>query len=466
MKNSAFQYGLNKHVRGIGTPQGTPVPPGKLVVSKRAVALWKAESYDPTLDALVDLSGNGHHARFGSTVGSDTNDPLRLEFNGEKYFHMPGVNGNSAHGAADPTPLSISHGEFRVDFRPLVTSAGGLISTYNYPRVILSVSTGKYTPAVLLSDDSYHGPGNIATDIAVGERRCARFTWQYDGTTLTFKGYEGSSMTGPWTFLGTLTSTPSLPLKAADKGFGLGARDSLTNGAITADYYHAQWWDDLEENGGQVVGEFIPADSTEPHTSFTSSTTGETWTINRSSTGRKAVLVDRPLLLFGTDDYLYVAAHDDFVVEDSGQFTGVIVTRRYPQAAYVALLAAAYRWEDGIGWVLGSRPSPTLRVNANVSSSAETTPSFHPDNSEPQGVARLLFLTGDGTTLTVGSPGNTKTGTQPDGQIVPNTQALTIGRPSATTEYADMEFVGAAIFREALSASDLAILAREFGVSV
>lgn len=72
-------------------------------VLDRAVARWDARAYDGKLDALVDLSGNGLHARLGSAVGADTNDPLRLEKANAKYAYFPGSAGNSI---STPRPVA------------------------------------------------------------------------------------------------------------------------------------------------------------------------------------------------------------------------------------------------------------------------------------------------------------------------------------------------------------------------
>jgi len=77
------------------------------LVAERAIAWWHVNEYDAALDALVDLSGNGHHAVFGSSVGVDTNDPLRLIRTNENYLYLPGTNGNYV-STPDAAPLDIT----------------------------------------------------------------------------------------------------------------------------------------------------------------------------------------------------------------------------------------------------------------------------------------------------------------------------------------------------------------------
>jgi len=63
-------------------------------VLDRAELLLQARNYSGSGDWL-DESGNGHDAQFGSAAGADTNDPLFLPLNGDKYLWLPGVAGNN-----------------------------------------------------------------------------------------------------------------------------------------------------------------------------------------------------------------------------------------------------------------------------------------------------------------------------------------------------------------------------------
>lgn len=63
-------------------------------ILSRAIAYSKASRYSGT-GALLDLSGNGHHAQLGSTAGADSNDPLHLPWAGVNYVYFPGTAGNS-----------------------------------------------------------------------------------------------------------------------------------------------------------------------------------------------------------------------------------------------------------------------------------------------------------------------------------------------------------------------------------
>lgn len=88
-------------------------------VFKRAVALWRAGVYDGTLDALLDLSGNGLHARLGSAVGADTNDPLRLQYAGAKCAYFPGSAGNQMS-----VPRPVASVDYTITYHDGTTDTG------------------------------------------------------------------------------------------------------------------------------------------------------------------------------------------------------------------------------------------------------------------------------------------------------------------------------------------------------
>jgi hypothetical protein len=187
---------------------------------------------------------------------------------------------------------------------------------------------------------------------------------------------------------------------------------------------------------------------------------GVAWAVNRSTAGRKAVCVVAPCWLFGTDDYMEVADNDllDFGASDS--FT---------------VVAAVRQWGSGL-----SRPA--------VGKSATTGATILGYCLRLEVTAAPLLLAGDGTRIIVSAPtgtlgqagtiagvrnvasdtltaylnavagtpvADTSTGT------LANSSTLRVGADGAGAA-TDMEFVAAAVFRRALTATEVATVSDYF----
>lgn len=427
-------------------------------VLRRAVAAWKAEHYQPNIDSLVDLTGRGHHARFGSAIGADTNDPLHLPFNGQKYLHCPGEPSN--YGITTNAVWPADGGEIilEVDITPGTASTGpsrGVGGGDNFLRCLYDAVNERVSFQWFKAGGAYGG-GTPGEAHARGVRKRWRGVISSDRSTITQQEY----VSGSWETRATRPVTDSLTGRPT--ALAIGYRDSFSG---VGDQRFAGAIHRLTlTSGGTAVADFNPADSAEPHTSWVSSATGETWTITRSATGRKAVLVDRPLLLLGTDDFLEVADHAD-LNPGAGSFTAVTVARRHgvPTANQVQL--SKYHSDALPGHWSEWRTDGTLRAyardgttNYSVSSAdaALGVTRQHANVIDREAGRLRSYLNG----LAVGTPADI-TGAPP----ITNTRTLRIGAHTNNTGFADFEFIGAAIFREALTPTDLALLAAEFGVT-
>lgn len=192
----------------------------------------------------------------------------------------------------------------------------------------------------------------------------------------------------------------------------------------------------------------------------------ETWTINRSTSGRKTALVGGwagggSLWLFGTDDYLEVADHADLDFGASDSFTVLAASRRWG-TPYQALLSkkltitdaspgyvlyedsgfAALRYADGSteGVTFGVRPTGSLCTLTATRTVANDT----------------FILAVDGTNLNAGG-----SQTDPTTGSLATTQKLYVGYGFGGT-FADFEFTAAAIWRRALTASEIAYISAYF----
>jgi len=429
-------------------------------VLRRAVAAWKAEHYQPNIDSLVDLTGRGHHARFGSAIGADTNDPLHLPFNGQKYLHCPGEPSN--YGITTNAVWPADGGEIilEVDIAPGTASTGlarGVGGGDNFLRCLYDAVNERVSFQWFKAGGAYGG-GTPGEAHARGVRKRWRGVISSDRSTITQQEY----VSGSWE---TRATRPVTDFQTGrPTALAIGYRDSFSG---VGDQRFAGAIHRLTlTSGGTAVADFNPADSAEPHTSWVSSATGETWTINRSATGRKAVLVDRPLLLLGTDDYLEVSNHADLNFGAGEDFTVCLAYRTY----WTAQVSGRGLFGKKSGYGVGGSgyqayysstysSGMTLRLSDNTVEDVALLGS----GLNPVGSAGLVSMR---RVAGANLAGFTPLGTS---SIASNTASLhnslplQIGRASA--DYADFEFIGAAIFREALTPADLALVAAEFGVT-
>jgi hypothetical protein len=438
-------------------------------VRHHAIAAWHAGLYDATRDALVDFVSDTHHARLGGSVGADANDPLLLPYSGEKYLSLPGTTGNSASAPAAAAHNILGDLDVRVqiavpDWKPIsVKSFINRWATGNQWNFALSPAAGPGPAGHLVfvwvsSGGTRTVRSTAAVPFANGTAGWVRATLDVDNgadghTVVFYTSTDGVA----WSVLATVVVagvTDIASVAGTALRIGLRDGDQQTEGTV----FRAQVRDGID---GTLAADFDPARSVEPHTTFTAST-GEVWAIDRSATGRKSVLVDRPLLLFGTDDYLEVPdrAALDFGAGDG--FTLAWVGRLHGTTANTALVAkkadlttaAGYAIDRGTG---GLTPRVMLADGAN--NPTATTPVVTAGQTTLAALVRAGGLTGfrnaTAGTLVADNAGD-----------LTNAEALRFGRLSGASEaYSDMEFVGAAVFRRALTDAELARVAREFGAS-
>jgi len=413
----------------------------------------------------------------------DPDDPLLLPYEGEPYLYLPGASFDNNASTPDTAASSVTGDlEIIARIKPGQWSSGIEQAIYSKH----GSSSGSYyfalrgTGALLvyLNDGTTNNfPfSTVSTDTVFtdGEAGWVRVTADLDNGA---GNYEVKFFTAPdqvaipssWTQLGATKTGPAISALAdtADDVFigrrGDGAR--LYEGTI----YRAQLYDGIN---GTLVADFNLADSSEPHQAFVSSTTGESWTINRSSTGAKAAIVDRTLVLMDGQSATSMEILDgpDLDLEESEPYTAAIFFRiHHDDGSDGALMAK--RWNrDGTdnvpGWAF------------RVINSADRVYGYAGSQSGPTEVAMFLPLT-YGTSQGVSMVFNEgdfelrdssgvllDTSSRPGGDPS-NDNNIYIGGAGGTlgsTQEAAYEFLGAAIFREALTEADLALVAEAFGV--
>lgn len=217
---------------------------------------------------------------------------------------------------------------------------------------------------------------------------------------------------------------------------------------------------DLLNGSAVVLASFLAASMSSPYATVVDAL-GVTWTVARAATGKKAAVVDRPMLLFGTDDYLEIADNAllNFALADDQ--TVIVAVRGFGSTTNLTFLAKKPTGAaTTAGWVM-RRGTTQLQglIGDGTTNLADGTGTVF------TGATQVLTFVRNRTADTMEFfDGNTTNGTttDPATATLANAEVMRIGRLSgAGTEYGDFEFLGAAIFRRALSAAEVARVVAE-----
>lgn len=197
--------------------------------------------------------------------------------------------------------------------------------------------------------------------------------------------------------------------------------------------------------------------------------TGQTVTIMRGTSGKKTTVVTHPVWLFGTDDYMTVADNDliDFGATDS--FSVVLILRSWATTPSFARFLSK-RNSSSAGYyvynnsTLAGRASFDIYDGTNTASTASTAGTYTLGtlttvvanrNVSADTIALFNNTVATGTATT-----DTTTGS------LANTGPLRIGSTDLGANYADMEFVAAAIFRNALTTDQISTITNYYTARV
>lgn len=399
--------------------------------------------------------GSALDAQVGSTGSADSNDPKYLAWEGENYVYLPGVSGNYL-SVPDEAALDITGDiDIRVkvaldDWTPAVqaTIASKWTPTGNQKSWALDIHPSGRLYFYWSADGATALSANstVAPTVADGGSLWVRATLDVDnGASGRDIKFWTSADGVAWTQLGTtVTQATATSIYSGTSlmqfgGVGVGA-------LIPAGSFHrAQVLNGI--NGTPVLDIDCSQISSGADTSFTA-LTGQTVSINRSTSGRKTVGVVHPRWLFGTDDYMEVPDNDliDFGASDS--FTVLAVMRVFGSSSYTGAYKAAGQTGTSAGWV-EYNAGVRLRDGTNSVSVTGPTPTDGAAFCKAMVVDRLTdtmyayvdtaSVSGDISTVGDSSNGN----------------VLRIGGTGNTS---DNEFTAAAIWRRALTSGEIATL--------
>lgn len=464
---------------GTGVPfkskfSGTVVDPGLALLQSATLWLNSAQSVAGEQSVVNQgTGGSALNARYGSTTGVDTNDPLLLTHTGTNYLYLPGTTDNFAStgdsaildGFAD---LEIIVRVAPSDWTPV--SRTQIVAKRNAGGTTMAYTFGFTSAGLLycLTDNGtsfFEATSSVATGFTDGDTKWLRVTRVGStGTIQFFTAADQASVPSSWTQLGTDVATGLT-------GNLRNSTDPLTISGYTNgvnEPYTGRIFRVIIRNGigGTAVFDADFTTNTNQSSFTESSSNAATVTINRSSAGRKSAMVTRPVWLFGTDDYMEIADNAllDFDLTDS--FTVLAVARSHNTPASYGTLVAK-RLGTGVsdfGYWLGHNLTAFqtfVAINAtNTSSEAGGTWT----GSTAQLLGLLRDVPNDRLKSSIGSTitaGNVDVSTV----SMANTAALRIGRDaSAGTSYYDGEIYAVAVFRSLLTSTQLGQIATYYGV--
>ena len=438
---------------------------------KQAV-YWIDAAQSDNSDQVLDNQGWGAPAlttQLGSSASADSNDPKFLDFDGTNYVYTTGASTNYLT-TPDAAALDIS-GDIDIrarvamdDWTPsaeqkFVSKASPSLS---YQFAITSAGTLSFYASTTGSSWAVAVASSVATGIADGAIKWVRATLDVDnGASGNDVKFWTSDDGITWTQLGT-TRTQAGVISLFDSTSELRIGESLV-GKV----YRAQILNGID--GTKVLDVDTSVIGSGSATSF-SALTGQTVTINRSTSGKKTAVVTHPVWLFGTDDYMEVADNAllDFTASES--FTMFIVGRQWatpPSAAqWLSKSKADAAPYDGF-FIAQDGTSSTVKIAGLDSSTVEAVRTVSTTFGALSNIAGVWNRSGNTLTGYLNGTATATTSISAVGAIS-NTNVMRIGArgDASPGRYNDFEVIAAAVFRRALTAAEITTLTNYYTARV
>jgi hypothetical protein len=419
--------------------------------------------------------GTALNAQLGSAGTADSNDPRYLDWDGENYVYLPGVASNFL-SVPDEAALDITGDiDIRVrvaldDWTPgaegvLLTKGGTGAANFAYNVRVRTDGTIRFgwSPdgSAVTNVDS-----TVATGVADGSVKWVRVTFDADnGASGNDTAFYVSDDGVTWSQLGTTVTTAGVATIHNSNSVMRFGQATTATGLLAGKFYRAQILNGI--GGPPVLDIDCSQIGSGSATSFVA-LTGQTVTVSRSTSGRKTVAVTHPLWLLGTDDYLEVADNDliDFGATDS---FAVLLVSRMPSytATQTTIAKRAGTSTAQVGWNLRTGTGTPAQVAYQISDG--TAAASAASASLAAGALSVAAMIRDvGTDAVIGySQGIAASVTDTTTGTLANSEVLRVGRSSgAATAYADMEFIAAAVFRRALTATEVTTLTNYYSARI
>jgi hypothetical protein len=440
--------------------QTEPMSPGERL-AKQAVWWIDAAASGSSAAGATNLGWGGSALNAAQAVSA--NQPKWLEYTGTPYVWLPGVASNFL-SVPDEAALDITGDiDIRVKVAPddwtpagntTLASKWGAAGQRTWQVYVGTtgflnfVTSEDGTASAIITNSS------VALGITDGTVKWVRVTRaQAAGEVKFYTSDDGST----WTQLGTTRT--GLSTNAMFTGTSITEIGSVGTGTSqvgTFKFYRAIVKNGID--GTTVLDIDTSVIGTGSATSF-NALTGQTVSVNRSTTGRKAVAVVAPVWLFGTDDYLETADNDllDFGATDS--FTVVAGVRVWATQAGREILSKASGSGVGHTGYLIQSDASTMRavsIDDGTARTAGVTPTV--TAGAVSAVTGVRSVSGDTVTPYLNGVAGTPV-TDTTTTTLANALPLRVGRTGGTgSTYSDMEGFAFLVFRRALSATEITVL--------
>lgn len=430
----------------------------------------------------LGTGGSALDATLGSTTGTDTNDPTLLVHSGTNYLYLPGVAGNMAsvpdNAAFSPTTsLSYRFAVALQDWTPgAVTYLGGHYEgTGNQRSSLCGVNTPSGSLLMNLSSDGITPIGISSTALPAvtdGAFLAVRYDWLSAGPTVRFYTKATTLATAPadcasdagWTQLGA-DVTASVPVTLFNptsvmyvSGYSAASGSDVSSLATVVKV----------DGVTQVNADFTTGITSGGQTTFTEkSANAATVTINRATSGRKSMPVVRNVMLLGTDDYLEVADNALLNFTAGQSMTALVVARQWN----TPVSAGRFLSKAGTGTIAGYHIASSGATFAPLGSVGDgvTAPSVAASAATAGALAALGFVADRTGQTILAFTNNSLSGTNSLAAVGSSSNAspMRIGATGTGVagSFPDTEFVAAAVFRRALTASEIASIVAYYGAS-
>ena len=419
--------------------------------------------------------GTALDARCGSTSVADSNDPKFLDYQGSAYVYLPGVSGNYL-SVPDNASYRLS-GDCTLDIKASYDSLSnawaicryGASGNRSYTFGISGGGTPFFTYTTDGTTDVQINATTTASNLTDGTVQWFRMVFQANnGSAQNVTKFYTSVDDVTWTQLGsTVTNAGAVTIFAGTNPLEIGARTGATAGYATAKIYRARIYSDITQTT-KVLDIDTSVLSSGSSTSFVEkSSNAATVTINRSTSGRKSVAVVAPVWLLGTDDYIRVANHNALNFSGTDSFSILVVGRQFAtfNTSGTWLSKSIGSSASNAGFVVTNGFGTPSQLSMQLSDGIQT--GLGTAQTKTAGILQVFtgvrnrqlktiqnFLNG------VGTAANTNDPTQ---SIIGNSYRLLVGKLEDPNFNAnDFEVMAVAIFRRALSASEISTLSTYF----
>lgn len=430
-----------------GEYRKTPGPPSDAVVLSRADALSGNSQYvlnSGSLSEFADLM-------LGSQDGVDSADPVVLSYDGEPYVYIPLQSGNSVT-APDSVSLSPSGDvDFRVCVTPSSWSAQQVFIDKQGSYVFSLTSSGALRLDITAGGSTRTFNSSSTVSLTAGQRGCLRAAFDANnGSGQSVVSFYASPSGVSWRALGSPVTWPSVL--------------SIDNSATTLSLFNASsGFSGRAHTASLLTGNTVLSsfDAKECSQLTCVASSGESYTVVRSSVGLKTTLVERAtLLLDGIDDLLSVA-HSSTLDVGTLESVSVVaavrihgpVSSQCPVVSKRGTDSPAFSGSSYAGWslYLNSLARVTGSVYDGIShrtASSGTSISY----SEPLSAVLLR----DGSLGITGTQQNGTRSVSADGALTAPAgiaTAVTVGNLGSL--YCPFELYGLAIYKRSLSVAEV-----------